>query len=619
MTWQPTRGWPEIRQLIVDMQNQQGPLLMRMREVLDRYDGDIVIPVPELSDEPKLPPLTPMLIADAVDSLGTRASGVRPSVFCPAVDQRKATGKGSLEFAQRRRRALSYVYEESKWQLGTRRFYRHLAAYHTGNIVVTPDFVKGLPHIGVRDPLATFIDPQSAESLNPPKYAAFITRYSGNDLRAMYPMARAENDGPITDRDVNHMWDVAEWIDDDQIRFGIVGPVMSDGYHVNNQTMWNTPSMPISEPYENKAGMCIVFSPCNVSLGKVASRMAAMIGNIDLQAKLVALDIAAQTRAIFPDMYVLSAEGAQARLATGPHWKPGSSGEINIVEDAKAVSLLHVQADPRTQQSIDRLERNFRVSSQLVPQTGGETYGALRTGAGINALAGMAIDPMLQEMHEIYESWMRHANEAILATWKGYWPDRKYTVFSGWAGDKGELDITPSVHIETFHNTVNYAIPGADITQTTQILGSLAGAQAISVETFRTLHPYVEDPQLEGERLNGEELERALRQALANQLVQGQLPLEVATMVHDELLQGVGLFKAVMTANSKLKAQQAAAPPPTPDGMMAHPDQMPGMAAGPGAAMAPAAPPAGPNEQGVSVPPDAVAMNRLMRVMAGKR
>ena len=134
------RTFDEIIRIVQDMQRDQGPTLQAMKDVLDRYDGDWILPIPSLNDEPQLPPLTPALIGEAVDSMAQRASSVRPTVWCPALRPTVDTGRGSREFATRRRRILAATYHDSRWLLGRRRFYRQLAAYHTTAIVVLPEF-----------------------------------------------------------------------------------------------------------------------------------------------------------------------------------------------------------------------------------------------------------------------------------------------------------------------------------------------------------------------------------------------------------------------------------------------------------------------------------------------
>lgn len=607
------RTFDEIVQLVLDMQRVQSPLQQKMKDVLDRYDGEWVLPMPSVDTEPSLPPLTPALVADAVDHMAMAASSVRPTVTCAALDPRKDTGKGSRAKAVLRRRILAATYHHSKWNLGRRRYIRQLAAYYTGSIVVIPDFATSLPSIEVRDPLSTFVEPQAFEQLRVPQYAAFITRHSGEFLRQAYPQVRSENGGPIAKHGPEELWDTVEWFDEDQTLFGLVGPVRNQGMHINGYAA-AAPWMQLSPSYPNRAGLVPVVVPHQVSLGKIASRIGSMLGNVDLQQKLTALDILAQEKAIFPDTYVVGRQNAMPQIVGGG-WKDGRTGDTNLLMDVDQVGALRTTPDMRTTQLIDRLERNFRTSVGLVPQFGGETYGALRTGRGIDALTGMAIDPRVQELHEIDEAYMPHLNEAIFATYEGYWPSKKYTLFSGWPGDMGEVSFTPSEDIETRHNSVSYSIAGADVIQQTQILGSLLGTGAISRRTFRSKHPYIDDPDNEAAMVEEEQIEEALKQSILQKLTTGEMPPQVAVLIRNAMQTGKDIFAAVEEADRKLREQQATPAPPPPEGMMAPPEAMPGMAAPPEQMMQQPMPPeAAPQEQ-IAVPGDVSRMRQLMQVM----
>lgn len=608
------RSFEEIVQIVLDMQREQGGMLAKMKGVLDRYEGDWVLPVPDVPNEPELPPLTPALIGEAVDNMAMRAGGVTPMITVPALDPRKDTGARSRERATVRRKILHATYATSKWPLGLRRFYRQLSAYHTGSLVVVPDFRLELPRIEVRDPLGTYAEPQANEELRPPRYVAFVNRFSADYLRNRFPAVRSETGGPINGRDHRALWDVVEWIDEDQILWGLLGPV--EQHTVSCQPQWQqAPWMPISPSYPNRSEAMPAVVPHNVSLGKIAGRLASMIGNVDLQAKLMTLFIIAQEKAIFPDVYIVGRQNATPQIVGG-QWEDGREGKANLLMDVESIGTLRTTPDPGTMQLTDRLERNFRTSTGLVPQFGGETYGALRTGRGMDALAGIAVDPRIQEMHEIYEQWGPHLNQAIFAMYKGYWGDKKFSMYSGIPGDGELVEFIPKRDIETLENTVSYVVAGADVVQQTQILGSLYGAKAISARTFRQMHPWIRDPELEGKMIDEEAFEDALKQTIIQQMVQGQMPPMIAVYVRNGLQEHGDIFRAVEEADRKARELQAQQAPPAPEGMIAAPEAMPGMAGGPGMLQQPA-PEAVPPQDQVAVPEGAAAMRQLMQVMGG--
>jgi hypothetical protein len=598
------RSFEEITRIVKDLQMQQGPVLTRMKDILDRYDGDWVLPMPDIDKEPNLPPLTPALVADAVDNMAMRAASVKPVNIFPAIDPNKDRGRRSREYAEKRRKIVAATYHSSKWNLARRRYYRQLAAYHTCSLVVLPDFVTGLPKIEVRDPLGTYVEPQANEELRQPEYVAFVTRHSAEYLRRIYPQARQENGGPIHKDDYRELWDCVEWYDLDQTVFGIIGPVWDDR-RMSNERPWITPWQQLSPSYPNRIGQSPAVVPHNVSLGRIASRIGSMLGSVDLQARLMALDILAQEKAIWPDMYAIGRAGGMPRIIGGT-WKDGREGDINLLQDVESIGQIRSTPDIRTSQVIDRLERNFRTSTGLLPQFGGETYGALRTGRGIDALTGMALDPRIQELHEISEAWLPHLNAVILETYKAYWPDKKFSMYSGWPGDKGIVEFTPKEHIETTDNTVSYNLPGADVIQQTQILGSLRGAKAISGRTFRAMHPYIDDPEAEEKLVQDEDFDEALRQSILQKLLTGEMPLVVSALIKKYVADGLDIFDAVVKADEEVRARQASQAPEPPPGMAASPEAMPGMAAPPQQMMAMQSGPT-PETQGPQAPRERVA------------
>lgn len=608
-----TRGrpWDEIVVLVLDMMRARSVVIGRMSEILVRYGGDYVIPLPSEETEPKMPPLTPHLVANAVDAHARRASSTRPVVLIPALEPTKDQGVRSKEYAAIRRRLIAATYHKSKWQLLRRRYYMHLGAYETASLNVVPDFRMKMPKIQVRDPLTSYADPRAAENLDPPEYVAHVSRYSGQQLRRRFPQTQAERGGPISPTQADmyqNMWNVVEWIDNEVLVFGLAGPIYREGDHVASG--WEqAPFMELAR-FENRMGVCTGVIPENVSLSAIATRLSSMLGIVDLQAKLMALDIIAQEKAIYPDTYIIGDSQQSPRLVNGA-WEDGRTGNVNIITDAQAVGQLRGTPDQRTAQMYDRLERNFTTTQGPPPQFGGETYGALRTGRGQDALAGFAIDPRIQELHEISETWLPDVNRHIFRCYKAYWGSRKYTVFSGWPGDTGEVEFVPNQHIETEENTVSYNIAGADVVQQTQILGSLYGAGGISLRTLRAKHPYIDDPESEEDQVRREQLEEGLRASIMAQLQSGALPLVVSSLLWKFINEGDDMFVALEKVDAEMQRRQAAEPQPAPEGMMAPPGAMPGLAAGPGAAMEQMP------QQGAPPPNDEAAMRQLMAAMGG--
>lgn len=579
--------WDDVVSIVRNRQMNNGELLEKMIEVRRRYNSDWVIPYVSEHDDAVLPPTTPALIAEAIDFLGMRAASVMPYMNSPAIDSTKEVGVRSREYGAIRRKILGATHHQSKTKLHMRRAMRHLAGYATASMIVVPDFDTSLPRLELRDPLSSYPEPKAAEDLSPPKNCAFVYSKSVNWLRSNYPQIRdwvasAQATG-------EEMWDVVEWVDEEVTIIGILGPrdwesrtLGASGAVVQSMELHR---------WANPTGVCPVYIPGRVTLDKIISQIANLTGQVDLMAQLQALSIAAGEKAIFRDRFIIG-DSIKAPQLVGGQWKDGRTGEMNIILDAKNIGELAGTPDPTTQMMIDRLERNVRIGTGLVPQAGGETYGALRTGRGMDSMMGTAVDPRIQEMQEIMEVALEHVNFVMFEQYKAYWPDKKFTMFSGWPGDKGTVDFTPSVHIETSDNVVAYTIPGSDVQGTTIQLGQLLGMKAISLHTLRSRHPYIDDPDAESARVEEETIEEALLQGLANQAAQGAIPVTYLAMIEKYRRKEPDLVQAILKADAEMKAEQAKMAPPPGEGQFAAPEQMPGLAGPP--PVPPSMPPPGP-------------------------
>lgn len=570
-------SWEQIYAAMQQRKQRNGPILNKMIEVRDRYNGDWVVPHVSKEDAPTLPPLTPALIAETVDNLGMRAGSVLPSVYCPAVDGAKDRGKRSVEYARIRRRIITATYAESKFNLLLRKAYRHLVGYSTCSIVVMPDFKKEMPRIVSRDPLSSYPDPRTADEFCRPENVGFIFAKSAEWVREYYPEARGIINKNPTGR--NDMWELCEWIDREHVVIGLLGPRDTTNSFGLESSLAH--AMELSR-WPNRTGMVTAICPFRVTLDRISSQLAHVTGITDLMARLMALDIMAREKGIFPDRYMIGRSGMMPQIVGG-EWKDGRTGKMNTLLDVEEVGSMAFNPEPASAQAIDRLERNARISSGLVPQFGGETYGALRTGRGIDALMGAAVDPRIQEMQEIMQAWLPDLNEAIFETYRAYWPDRKYALISGWPTDNNQLHFTPAEHIELTQSAVSYPIAGADVQATNIILGQMLGAEAISKRFFRERHPWIGDAAVEASAVDEEMLERAAMQAILNQAATGGLPLPLLAeieMARRQDPQG-DIIQAILAAHRKIQEQQVTQAPEPVEGQVAPPETAPGLNAPP--------------------------------------
>ena len=557
------REWAEVVSIVNQRRSTDTPLKRLMVEVRDRYEAvDYILPSLGTSNDAALPQTTPQLIADAVDSTGVKAGSVKYGIFCPALDPTKSDGVRSLEYANIRRKALGATHFKSRMNLQMRRAFRQLAGYSTFSMMAVPDWEHECVRIESRDAIYAYPEPKSIDDFTPPRDIGYVYGRSAAWLRSQYPNQTAEYLKLAKD---DALYDVVEWIDEHQVLIGIVGeraPIWNGKQELASMGVWGTIGRAqtglLLRKWKNHLGFVPGICPSGVSLARAISRVARLVQMPDLLQRMHALEVMAAEKFIFPDPYILGKTG-QMPTVVGGTWKDGREGEINVVLDADSVGQLQSIPGPATGQAMDRLERNFKVSSGMVPAMQGETYGALRTGRGIDAMLGASIEPHVQEMHEIVEAHLPHLNQAVLEMYKCYWPDKKYVMFSGWPGDVGHVEFIPSKHFESAENVVAYPIAGADVNATTVAVAQSMGAKLISAHTARVKHPFVDDAEAEERQINLEEVDAATKAALLQQLASGQLDWEIASDLRQALSGGKNWDEAIREANTKAKERQAEA------------------------------------------------------------
>lgn len=577
MTW----SMDQISEEMARRRLAQNPIIERMIDVRDRYNGDVIIPVPDTDDDVPLQTLAPLLIADSIEFPATMAAQVAPNLVVPALTPGKTTGRRSIDYAARRRKAISWTWEKSWWDLLIARFYRHLSGYAVSALVVELDLERKRPALTLRDPLSAYPEPRAPEDLTLPNNVGFIKSVSIDTLHRLYPETRdlAPRGAAFSTASglEGEMWDLVEWMDGDETVIGLLGARDAWKSWTSDPLRWAREL----RRYPNVLGRCPAIVPRKVTLDRIVSQLSNLTGHADIIAKLVYMDIRATENSVFPDRYILSKTGQNPRLVDG-EWHDGATGEINLVLDAEAIGNLPGTPDPNNKQTIDRIERNMRVSSGLVPQAGGETYGALRTGRGIDALMGAALDPKTAELHHIAERYLSSANELILLGFRKMWPQRSYSVGSEF--DSSSVEFVPEDHVELdrdgkpyLENGVKYPIPGMDDINATQVIGQMQGTGLISAYGARRMHPHVRDPEGEERQIIIEQLQAMSLAALGQRASQGGVPPEDLAAITEEVLKGLDLNQAILAVNQAASERQATIPPaPAPD-QIAAPEAMPGL------------------------------------------
>lgn len=587
------RSYEDIVAILRIRQTDGTPLLNAMLDVQEKYNGpalDYTLPWFENEDSDNNQLLTPLLVAEIIDNQAMLASSVKYSTYSPVVRPGVQVGTGSRAWSRMRVHGIEDVYRKSRWKLALRRLYRQLSAYGSCNAIVFPDDTTEGPRIEIRDALTSYPDLRSAEDFRSPEDVGFITGRSAEWLRRVYPESRQEKGGPVPARSGHdeRIWDVVEWIDGEVVVIGIMGP-RETRYGTVSAAKTQAPEWMELRRWPNKAGRYPGMCPARVTLDTILSQVMNITGHVDVMAKLQILDVIQSEKAIMPDMFMVGADGRPPRImSNGGKWVDGRTGHMNIVSNASKIGNLSHQPDPLGRATIDRLERNILKTQGQPPQMSGEPRGPLRTGNAIDAMMDIAIEPRILEMHETMQEWIPDLNAGILATYKGYYGSKTFSLYTGPASDNAEVEFKPKQHCESLETVIQYPIPGASVVQTNVILTQMLGADVSSKRTFRRKHPWIDgDGEEEQKYMDEEKAEQAMMDIIINDIASGAAPKMLLVLVEKYRREGAAdIFVAVEKANEELQRLQAQEAPPADqaEGQVLPPEAMPGMDAGPGGA-----------------------------------
>lgn len=587
----------EIVSVVRQRQSRDTPLKRQMVQVRDMANGDFVVPLVDVQGGTALPSPTASFIADAIDHTAMRAASQTPRIHSPALDTTKLTGKRSIQWAEQRQDAWYSTWDYSRLDLAIPRGFRHLGAYGTTSAVVCYDLKAGRARINWRDPLTAYPCEFSPEDLGDLADVAWTYGVHPKAMMARWPQTeRLIREAGHVDQD--GLWDFVEWMDADQIVVGVLGPrhgdaVSSPGYEPAN--VWRTSMLLTRVP--NRAEMVTAVAPVRVTLDRVAGQVAAVTGLVELLARMTALDLVATEKSIFPDRYVVGREGNKPILVGGD-WKDGRTGQINLLQNVDKIGELTSTVGPNTHPMIDRLERSVRLSSGLVPQFGGETYGSLRTGQGIDRMNDIAVDPRIDEMHKIMARALQSLNKGVAAVEKGWFAGRKIVAFSGFAAARSVTEYEPQKLWETDVNFVEYPSAGMDAPAAETRVISQVSAGLMSRSTALSSLPSVKDPVAERLQIMLDRTDDAAFTGIVQQAAAGTFPLPDLLKFRQYLVESGDPAKAMERVQREAQERQAQQAPAAPEGFAQAPESQPGVSM-PGMGMEQ---PAAPTPQGPPVP-----------------
>lgn len=521
-----------------------GLLNSRAIDVREQYNGDIVIPLPELDRYEKN--AVANLLAKGMDQMSMRSNSTRPQPAFPPV--RPNIQKSEQDALDRLKCANGWD-DMNKLTIKDGRAFRQFYGYGRRAYVICPDFKRDIPRWDLRDPLMTYPAPSADQDEMTPDDCIFTYHQTARWLKDNYPEAYA---GIARRRygseNMNELFEILEYIDDEIVMLGVLGTKKSpyDATIDGAETM-----QLVSTP--NRAGICTAVIAQRITLDRPQGMYDGMLGMHLQQSMLQALGVIATKRGIFRDQWLIARQGEIPKIV---QMADGLTGEIGIIQggDIKTEPLDPSYMNP---QMIDRIEEYQRQEAAIPAQMTGNGPTNSRTGRASDSILAATVDFVVQEAQFVFAQARQEEIKRAIAVDKAYWK-RSKSFYVPYNGDNVRLDYKPSELWVTDEVRVSYAHAGVDEQQRTIEVSQLIGTGLISKDEGRRLHPLIKDAQLMKNQVTEEALEQALLAALQQQASQpGANIADYAQIIMYVTTKNMSLVDAVMQVQKEAQQRQA--------------------------------------------------------------
>jgi hypothetical protein len=530
-----------------------GPLQAAMRHIQAIYHNAAEIPLPDMDRSET--PSVPNLLAQGVDQMAGRITSVVPTITFSSMKPGMRTYDRRASDAAR---TIQGWWESDRLPLKMKQRGRHLIAYAMAPNVMRWDPKDHRPTWHTRHPLETFPSTDLIPGQMTPIDCIFAYRRSAGWMRThgytlQLQQLTNQNDTP---NDTSIL--LLEYIDADECVLLAVHYTRNDSYMYADmdQTL-----MRAIERWDNGFDECPVTIPSRISLDGRQGQFDTMIGMYYQQARLMALETIAVEKGIFPDTYLVSRPGETGRFLDGPH--DGRTGMVNVIAGG---DIREVQSQPSylTTQTVDRLERNQRVTAGIPAEFGGESGSNIRTGRRGDAVLSAVIDYPVAEAQQTFAYSLQEENEIAIQLAKKYDGDSKRTIYVGTGNARRPVTYMANETFETDEHTVAYPAAGSDLNSLIIGLGQRVGLGYLSRQSAAQLDPFIDNPETEHDLIISEGLEAALMQAIQQKAASGELPplalSKIMTLVaNDKMELAEAMNKVTEDALAEQQAQQNAA------------------------------------------------------------
>ena len=541
----------------------------KMRTLRDYYNGDVVVPLPELDADEKS--AVANLLAQGLDQTAMRISSTNPDIFCPPID---SATKKARDNAQIRRKALFGWWEHSRMDLQLAKRARQLIGYATTCTQLRFNMETGAPEWHLRDPLTAYPATMMGVDDMRPRDVIFAYERPLGWLRQMYPEAarKFSGDGLASD---DQGIELLEYVDEEEtVLIGSRSPLNSGMYSPIPQKESKSVVVEL-ERTPNPLGQTPVVCAQRISLDNAQGQFDGIIGMYQMQARLMALEVIAVQKGVFPDTWLVGRQGETPQIVNPAD---GLTGEVGVVRGG---DLRDIQTQPgyMTNPAIDRLERAQRLTAGIPAEFGGESPSNIRTGRRGDAVLSAVVDFAVQEAQRIMARSLQEENKLAIDISKAYAGSKAKTFYVSTKNAKGRVDYRPRENFDSTDNVVSYSHPGADINNLVIGGGQRVGMGTMSKKSFMAIDPLVDDPEFEHDTVIGEQLEQALLASVQQQASQGAIPpadlARIMELVMNDKLELAGAVEKVQREAQERQAELVEAMAPEAQPGLA----MPGMGA----------------------------------------
>ena len=536
----------QIVNLFTDRQKARGDLLTRMEALRDQVNGDVIIPMPQFQDKEQ-ESYVANLAQQGLDNYGRRIASTDPDVDCPPVDPRSVK---SQQRADVRRKAVLGWWEANNMRTKRFRRARHLIGYAATAVSIRPDLDRRIPLWVPRNPLSSFPAPTVDPDDVCPRDSIFSVKMPLKEVFRRWPdqaRAYAGDTNDLIDAP-DRLVTILEYDDAEQISYVMCGHPENFLYHggTHGEFLAQAP---------NRAGVPLSLYAGRITLDRPQGQFDGILGMWQMQAKLMALEVMAVQKGVFPDMWLTSNPNETARIVSGPH--PGYTGKINELEGG-TIEYKSIQPGYQTNPTIDRIERAQRLEAGISPEFGGESGTNIRTGRRGDSVLSALVDFPVQEAQLVLAQCAEEENYRATKVAKAYFGDEAKSFYVRWKGAKGHLDYTPNKDFDSDYTTVTYPMAGADVQNLTIGISQLQGTDMMSQQTGRRLHPWIQDADLEGDLVLREQMQAATMQGLLQKASTGEIPISDMARIQQLVVEdNVEPYKAILQAQQEAQERQA--------------------------------------------------------------